>query len=182
MQAPVVGILTVGRPLSSKKIIDFLRRLNNLLVSAFVISSVAFLPGAGFAAPKTTIISVNTVINFGSFSVLPSCANCTITISPLGARTASGGVVLTTSNPGSAATYSVTAPGSGVSYTAVFTPTSATMAAGGVTMTVGSFTTLQNPSNGTPNTLSVGATLTIPNSGSTAGTYTGAAFTITTSP
>lgn len=144
---------------------------------------------ADFAQARTTssTLTAGASLDFGSFAVLPSCSNCTITISPTGVRTASAGVVLTSANPGSAGTYSYTAtcnngnPAGCQAYAEAVTPTSTTILAGGVTMTVGNFTTQQSSSI-PPNTLSVGATLTIPSSGATAGTYTSTSFLITTTP
>ena len=137
-------------------------------------------PVASARTRSITVTATNAVINFGSFAVLPSCANCSITISPSGTRTATAGIVLTSANPGQAASYSVVATCNGSScdpYSSAITPTSATLAAGAVTMTVGTFT-LQ-PSGALPNfTMAVGARLTIPSS-PTAGTYTGAAFMLT---
>ena len=156
------------------------------------LSGIIFLLSAcwvSLAQAKTTssTLTAGVGLDFGSFAVLPSCSNCTITISPTGVRTASAGIVLTSANPGSAGTYSYAAtcnngPPSGCqAYTTAITPTTVTISAGGVTMTVGNFTTQQSSSI-PPNTLSVGATLTIPSSGSTAGTYTSGSFLITTTP
>ena len=135
------------------------------------------------ASAKTTALTVtatNAVISFGSFAVLPSCANCTVTISPSGVRTASAGIVLTSANPGQAASYQVVATCNGQAcdpHTQAITPTSAALPAGAVSMTVGTFTLLA--SGPLPNfTMGVGATLTIPSSPS-AGTYTGASFILT---
>lgn len=143
----------------------------------------ALLSLGSVASAKTTgvtVVATNAVVSFGSFAVLPSCANCSITISPSGVRTATPGIVLTSANPGQAGSYSVTLVCNGQGcdpYSSAITPTSATLSAGGVTMTVDTFT-LQ-PSGASPNfTMGVGARLTIPSSPS-AGTYTGAAFMLT---
>lgn len=161
------------------------RQFKNKIAVGLLICSVAWWPVAVLAkTTSTAIVATNSVINFGSFSVLPSCANCSITISPAGVRTATAGIVLTSAIPGRAASYSVTPTcnaGGCTAYTAAVTPTSVSLLAGSVTMTVGTFT-LQQSATLPPNTLSVGATLTIPSSGSAAGTYTGAAFTVTTTP
>lgn len=162
-----------------------LRHFKNKISAVFLLGLVMGWPVAALA--KTTAITItatNSVIGFGSFSVLPTCSNCTITVSPAGVRTASAGIVLTSAAPGQAAAYTVTPTcnaGGCSAYTAVVTPSSASLPAGSVTMSVGSFTLLQSATL-PPNTLSVGATLTIPSSGSAAGAYTGAAFTITTTP
>ncbi|MEO8023126.1 DUF4402 domain-containing protein [Polaromonas sp.] len=141
---------------------------------------IAWGPVASAKTQSITVTATNAVINFGSFAVLPSCANCSITISPSGARTATAGIVLTSANPGQAGSYSVVAQCNGQGcdpYSSAMTPTSATLTAGGVTMTVDTFT-LQ-PSGSLPNfTMGVGARLTIP-SNPGAGTYTGAAFMLT---
>ena len=139
-------------------------------------------PIASAKTQSVTVTAVNAVISFGSFAVLPSCANCSITISPSGVRTATAGIVLTSANPGQAASYSVVATcnGSGCDpHTQAVTPTSAALPAGAVSMTVGTFTLLA--SGPLPIfTMGVGATLTIPSSPS-AGTYTGASFILTVS-
>lgn len=153
-----------------------IRRLALVVGACFI----AWVPAASAKTVSVTVTATNAVINFGSFAVLPSCANCSITISPSGARTATAGIVLTSANPGQAASYSVSATCNGQgcdAYSSAITPTSATLTGGGVTMTVGTFT-LQ-PSGTLPNfTMGVGATLTIPSS-PTAGTYTGASFMLT---
>lgn len=146
--------------------------------------AVCLVAWGSVASAKTqsiTVTATNAVINFGSFAVLPSCANCSITISPSGARTATAGIVLTSADPGQAASYAVAARCVGAGgcdpYSAAVTPTSATLVAGAVTMTVDTFT-LQ-PNGSLPNfTMGVGARLTIP-SNPGAGTYTGATFTLT---
>jgi hypothetical protein len=150
--------------------------------AAVVASGLLLCPLVSQAAggPKTSIVVANGAIDFGSFAVLPACSNCTVTISPSGARTASGGIVLTSANPGRAATFTVTQTGSASGYAAAFTPTSVAQTNGGVVMTLGNFTTAQSPAL-PPNTLSVGATLTIASSG-TAGSYTGWSYTVTTTP
>ncbi len=44
----------------------------------------AWGPVASAATKNLAVTATNAVINFGSFAVLPSCANCYITISPSG--------------------------------------------------------------------------------------------------
>lgn len=132
-------------------------------------------------AAKTTVTTGRN-LDFGSFAVLPSCANCTITIGTNGMRTASAGIYLLPSKGGQAGTFNVTCNGGGVCpYSASILGTT-TIAAGSVTMTVGSFTTSKG-STYTPSTVSVGGVLTIKNSGSPAGTYSSGIFTVrTTTP
>lgn len=174
-----------ARPCSPMEKILCLPRLKYRLALALLVASVACLPNTVLAKMTSLAIAQTTdgVIDFGSFAVLPSCANCTVTISPSGARTFSGGIVLTSANPGRAASFTTTPTCNGggcAGYTAAVTPNSASLPAGGVTMTVSAFT-LQQSATLPPNTLTVGATLTIPSSAS-AGSYTGAAFLITTTP
>jgi hypothetical protein len=157
--------------------------LSKIRIACFfaAVSSGLWLCPIASAAPKTTIVPANGAIDFGSFAVLPACSNCSVTISPTGVRTASGGIVLTSANPGRAATFSVTEGGcSCKAYAAALTPTSVAQTKGGVVMTLGNFTTAQNATL-PPNTLSVGATLTIAGRG-TAGSYAGWTYTVTTTP
>lgn len=138
-------------------------------------------PGPAYAAQASTAVAATAQkLDFGTFSVLPSCANCTITMSTAGVRTATGGVILSSTNPGKPGTFSVTCNNGSCTWNGAVS-LSPTIAAGGVTMTVGAFTTAKAGAN-TPSTLTVGATLTIPNSGSAAGTYTSTNYTVTTTP
>ena len=168
-------------------LVTFLGRPKNLFLVASVWSS-ALLPAA---AQVFTVVPLNSGIQFGSFVVLPSCANCTITVSTAGVRTASAGVLLATGGAPSAASFTVSSTGANNNNKAQYTviaPVAATpavnMAAGGVTMTVGTFTSAQAPvptKLSPTNTLFVGATLTIPNSGATAGNHS-TSFNVTTNP
>lgn len=117
-------------------------------------------------------------LDFGTFAVLPSCVNCSITMDVNGNRVTSGGVVLSSKAPGRPAKFTVLCNNGSCAYTPTFTG-SPTFAAG-VNMTVSTFTIFKSTAN-TPSTLSVGAKLTIPNSGAVAGTYTSTTFTIATS-
>ena len=156
-------------------------------VAVAVLSVMGFfaLSGNASAAKSVSFSAASPSLNFGSFAVLNSCSSCTITISPSGVRTASSGIVLLGGAAGSAAAFSATgtACGSGCTYNVITTPApaSVTISAGAVTMTVGSYTSSQSPLF-TPNILYVGATLTIPSSGATPGSYTSGSYTITTSP
>lgn len=129
-------------------------------------------------AAQTNVTSTGQKLDFGSFAVLPSCSNCTITMGANGLRTASPGIYLLPTNGGKPATFSVGCNAGTCGYTATVTR-SPTMAAGGVNMTVGMFTTAKGSPN-TPSTLSVGGRLLIPRAGSTAGTFTSGIFTVTT--
>ena len=159
------------------------------LVAVFLFCLPALIPAASWAA-TAAIVAINPRINFGSFAVLPSCVNCTITVSPAGVRSFTGGVILTSGVAANAASYTVTISGANNNAQAVYTvvtpwvPASVNMVAGAKTMTVGAFTSAQSvvPTKLSPsNTLTVGATLTIPSS-IAAGAYTSGAFTVTTSP
>lgn len=169
-----------------------LRLLENTLISALLVFFYALLPGHVLAATTAVTIAVTSgAINFGSFSVLAGCSNCSITVSPAGVRTVSGAIVLTSAGAGSPATFTVTQsactganPKCTGYTTAVASPV--VFSAGGVNMSLGAFTFSQAaPLTGTNspvvNTLKVGATLTIP-SRPTAGTFSGWGFTLTTTP
>lgn len=128
------------------------------------------------AADRPTVAPVQN-LDFGTFVVLPSCVNCSITIDPNGTRTATPGIVLSSKNTGSAARFSVGCNNPSCTYTVTIS-TSVSMAAGGVTMTVGTFTNSKSPAT-TPSVLSVGGKLTIPAAGAAVGTYTSTSFTVT---
>jgi hypothetical protein len=129
------------------------------------------------AADKPTVAPVQN-LDFGAFVVLPSCVNCSITMNPDGSRTATPGIILSSKSSGRPAQFSVGCNNPSCTNT-VSVSTSVSMAAGGVTMTVGSFTTSKRPAT-TPSVLSVGGKLTIPQSGSAVGTYTSTSFMVTT--
>ena len=156
-------------------------------VAVAVLSVMGFFAFSGnaSAASRISFSSASPGLNFGSFAVLNSCSSCTITISPTGVRTASSGIVLLGGAASSAAAFSATGTGcnGGCAYNVITTPPPASVAisAGAVTMTVGSYTYSPGPLV-TPNILYVGATLTIPSSGATPGSYTSGSYTITTSP
>jgi hypothetical protein len=107
---------------------------------------VAIALGAGLLTRQTTAITpidltVNANLGFGQIVATPSSG--AVTVSPLGARTASGGVVLGNGFGASAASFTVHGqPNAGYSITL---PTSCSLAGGGSTMTVDTF--LTNPSS-----------------------------------
>jgi hypothetical protein len=129
------------------------------------------------AADKITVALVQN-LDFGTFVVLPSCVNCSITMNPDGTRTATPGIVLSSKSTGRPAQFSVGCNNPSCPYTVTLT-TSVSMAAGGVNMTVGTFTNSKSPAT-TPSVLSVGGKLTIPTSGGAVGTYTSPTFMVTT--
>lgn len=136
-------------------------------------------PLAAQAASNSITVTPVQPLDFGSFVVLPSCINCTITINSAGARSFSPGILLTSKNVGQAASFNVTCNNTTCGYT-VLPVSTVSMPAGGVTMSVSTFTSLRTPTS-TPSTLTVGARLTIPGPGSTPNTYS-KTFTIITSP
>lgn len=140
--------------------------------------------GAHAAAAKITFSAASPGLNFGSFVVLSTCSNCTVTISPAGVRSASAGILLMNTATGTAAAFSATGTSCGSCTYAVTTPAPSPVSilSGGVTMTVNSYTFSQT-SAAAPNILHVGATLTIPSSGATPGTFTStSSYTVTTNP
>lgn len=148
-------------------------------VTSWFLLLLCLVPLMAYPAPNSTLVAATAQkLDFGTFAVLPSCTNCTVTVGTNGVRSRTGGVILSSSNNGRPGTFSVTCnngscPWSG---TASGAPS---IAAGGVTMTIGTFTTLKAGAN-TPSVLAIGATLTIPNSGSVVGTYSSGNFTVTT--
>lgn len=162
----------------------FSPRSNARIAAAVLVCFCALQPTQVLAkTTSTTIPATSGVIDFGSFAVLPGCANCSVTISATGVRTASGAIVLTSASTGSVAKFSVTQTCNGggcTGYTATGAAT-APLPAGGIAMTLGTFTFAQDTAVAGVNTLSVGATLTIPGQGS-AGTFSGGAFSVTTTP
>lgn len=143
------------------------------LIFALLLTPQAAQAAANVATPAST-----QSVDFGTFAVLPTCSNCSITMSAAGARTASAGVVLSSNNVGKPGKFTVTCNNGSCAYTPTVAG-SATIAAGGVNMTVGTFTFSKSPTN-TTSTLSVGAKLTILTSGSTAGTYSSTSYTLAT--
>jgi hypothetical protein len=144
------------------------------------------------ATPAQAVGTISTFtrvddLDFGDFTVLGSCSNCTITIdAATGTRSASGGVILRSSNGGNRGQYSAKLQGcgTGCSYTAGVSPSSLNLTTSGGTMTVTAFTfnqTAYSGPNGT-NTLYVGGTLRIPSVSVTAGSYTSSAYTVTATP
>lgn len=132
------------------------------------------------AANLTSVTATPQKLDFGSFSVLPSCSNCSITIGTDGSRTATVGVVLTNTNTGKPGVFSVACNNGSCPWTPTVSG-STTIVAGGVTMTVNTFTKLKGSVN-TPTTLTVGAKLTIPNASAARGTFSSGNYPVSTSP
>lgn len=162
----------------------FAFKVTRAAVAVMSMAATTAFMGSAFAAGRIAFSSASPGLDFGSFVVLSSCSNCTITISNSGVRTASSGIVLISGASGSAGAFAASGTnscGSSCSYTVTTPPASASITAGTVTMSVGSFTYRQTAAT-TPNTLYVGATLTIPSSGSTPRSYTSSTYTVTTNP
>lgn len=165
--------------------INIMSRTLQVLITALCLATAPLQ--SAVAADSTLIVSTIRTLDFGSFAVLGSCSNCSITINPVtGTRTTSGGIILKAGGSPGAAQYNVDMRSCGKScsaYAATVSPASVTMSGGSSTWTVGSFTTAQSSTTTHPNILYVGAKLTIPSgAGITAGTKTSASFTITTTP
>lgn len=147
-----------------------------------ILLGISWIPNVSTAA--TSALTFVSDIDFGSFTVLGSCSNCTITIDPVtGARTASAGVVLDPTNAGTRGQYSVVMTGgSPFTFTAAVSPATVSIATAGGSMTVQTFTTSQTTVKQKEFILYVGATLRIPSVGVTAGTHTSGTYTVTTTP
>lgn len=150
-----------------------------------LVAGIALLPlmllasFAAHGAASTTAVTPVQTLDFGKFVVLPTCVNCTVTISSSGTpRTSSPGIVLVSANQGRPAVYNVACSGN-CNYTATMTGGPRIVA--GVTMNIAAMTYAKSPSTGA-GTLTVGATLTIPGPGATVGQYVSTSFLITTSP
>lgn len=160
-----------------------MRKKSSRVIVLALMCLAALQPSVALAITQSTAVVSGGVINFGAFSVLPGCVNCKVIISAAGIRSVVGAVVLSSSNTGSAATFRVTQTCNGggcTTYSASAVATSA-IAAGGVSMALGTFTFAQSTVVAKINTLSVGATLTIPSRGS-GGTFSGGGFTVMTTP
>lgn len=138
----------------------------------------ALAPTTGHAQTKTaTPVQIQT-LDFGTFTVLANCNNCTITISAAGVRSASAAIKLSSTNMGRPARFYVTCSTGSCGYTPTVTG-APVIRAGTVNMTMNNFTFSKSPTN-TPSTLSVGARLTIPNSTAARGSFISTAFTLAT--
>ena len=152
--------------------------LSLVAVASFVVASnsqAAQATANGTAEVMTPIaISKTADLRFGKFSAL---TGGTVVIAPAGTRSATGAVVLSSTNAGGAAAFSVT--GDANATYAITLPGSATITHSvdnTKTMSIGTFTS--NPSGtGTlsgagSQTVNVGGTLTVGNA-QTTGSYTG---------
>jgi len=154
--------------------------------AAILLTAIALLssPAALYAAQATSSataevmtpisISNTAALRFGKFSAL---TGGTVVISAAGTRSATGAVVLSSTNAGGAASFDVS--GDNNATYAITLPDNATLTHGtdgSQTMSIGTFTS--NPSGtgtlsaGGSQTLTVGATLTVGNA-QTTGSYSG---------
>lgn len=121
-------------------------------------------------------LTANSGINFGQFVVLSTCVNCTITIPTSGAPIASVGVILKGGTTGPA-TFTLDMPAAGNAQQAKYTVTDPVTTTPAIPMTpltpgmtLGNFSVLAplatslGKNLGYAATVTIGATLTIPNS------------------
>ena len=132
-------------------------------------SAVAFAQATTTATATATIVTPISItktvdMNFGNVAV-QTAAGGTVVMSPLGVRSATGGVTLpTTAGTVTAATFTVNGQGT---YTYIITlpSTALTITSGSNTMSVNAFTSSPTPtgvlSAGGTQTLTVGATLNV---------------------
>lgn len=120
-------------------------------------------------------VTANLPLSFGSMA---AGTGGTVTVTPAGARSRTGAVVLVTSGAGAAAQLTFTVP-FGQPYTVVVPTTDVTLSGASSTMTVNGFTrsTSEGAGTGSSQVLTVGATLHVA-SQQPPGTYTGQ-FTVT---
>lgn len=112
-------------------------------------------------ANRTGVITNTRPLVFGKFI---AAGGGTITITPLGARSKTGGVVLLAGVTATSASYSLTETGTGKSLTwrTISLPATATLSSGAATMTLSNFTS--DPAAtmvGSGTVLTVGATLAV---------------------
>lgn len=150
-------------------------RIGWRVAAGFGLAAMAMAAGAVHQEPVAAIsISNLQPLAFGKFAV---GSGGTVTVSPNGIRTATGGVVLLSSDSGGAASFRVSGD-PGLSYDIVLPPDGAVVLAsgGGQSMPVGAFTSSPadfgqlEPSG--VQTVAVGATLTVA-TGQAAGGYSG---------
>lgn len=136
------------------------------------------LPLALWAGHQTTLLGISVINNQGlSFGKFAAASAGSVTISPTGVRSATGGVVLLSSDGGAAAQFTVSGDSS-LTYDIILPADSVVSltAAGGQTMPVRAFASSPSGTGqlgiGGSQTLHVGATLDV-GSGQTPGAYTG---------
>jgi hypothetical protein len=158
------------------------RTFRSALVSAFALGATV-LGVTAYAANTATSNATATVIapiaiagtvdlQFGKF--VAASTTGTVVMSPAGARSATGGVILSSVSAGAAASYNVTGDTT-ASYTITLPTSAVTITSGANNMTVGTFTSTPS-GTGTltagAQTLTVGGTLSVGANQAT-GAYTG---------
>lgn len=155
-----------------KTLLEPLPGLTKARSSRTWLSCIAFLMGSVSTAAPIAIINTQS-LGFGKFA---ANTGGSITISPAGARSSSGGVALISSGTGSAARFTVS--GDLVAYSILLPPNGMTSLSGpsGATMALNNFTSVPNGagtlSGGGSQIVNVGATLSVGVS-QTPGAYTG---------
>lgn len=155
-----------------KKVVPVLLSAIALLATPIHVHAAQATSNASAEVMTPISISNTAALRFGKFSAL---TGGTVVISTAGARSATGAVVLSSTNAGGAASFTVSGDAN-ATYT-VTLPNSATLTHGvdnTKTMSVGSFTASGTGtlSGAGTETISVGATLTVGNA-QTTGTYSG---------
>jgi hypothetical protein len=141
-----------------------------LITAVVAVSTTANAQATGTAASGSTVVTPISIsklvdLNFGNVAVTSTAG--TVVLLPDGTRSKTGGVTLSTANPGAVAAASFTVSGQG-SYTYAITLPTSDITLTGVTaantMTLGSFTSTPSATgtlaNGTQNLL-VGGTLAV---------------------
>lgn len=168
-----------------------MKQKNKFLLTTFMLAGIATCVHAQESATATATATIVTPIsitktvdmNFGNVAVRSS-AGGTVVLSPAGVRTATGGVTLPTTAPGTVAAASFTVAGTGTYTYAITLPSTATtITSGANTMTVNTFTSTPSGTGtlaaGGTQTLNVGATLNVA-AAQPAGVYvSGTPFTVT---
>jgi hypothetical protein len=146
-------------------------RIRKSPLAAAAIIVLAMLPTRGAAV---TAIDVTTQSNLGFGQIVATTTSGTVTVSPAGSRTRSGGVVLGNGSGVSAASFAVTGEhNAGYSITL---PSVCTLSAGGSSMTADTFTSSPSGSGNLgpsgAQSVTLGATLHV-GSGQAAAAYSG---------
>jgi len=135
----------------------------------------AFALGLALASPASAqIISLSNTASLGFGQAFIGTTLGTVVITPAGARSATGGVTLGSSGTAGSATFTVS--GIPLLTYSITLPGSATLSAGGSTVTVNTFTSTPSGSGslslGGSQTLRIGATLRV-GASQTSGSYSG---------
>ena len=137
----------------------------------FLAPLLALLALPAHPANKAGVITNTRPLVFGKFI---AAGGGTITITPLGARSKTGGVVLLNGVTATSASYTLSETGTGKALTwrNITLPGTATLSNGTATMTLSNFVSNPAATMGTSTVLTVGATLTVA-ANQAPGNYTG---------